>query len=253
MVLRAAQLDRPAVSHGFFTRCGGVSAGLYESLNAGIGSHDEPEAVAENRRRMGAELGFPGQDIVSPWQTHSATAVTVDAPFPAERPRADGIVTATPGLAIGVVTADCGPVLFCDAANGVVGAAHAGWRGALGGVLEATIEAMEAAGAARSSIVAVLGPTITQANYEVGTAMMDEVLADDASRVRFFAPGEGADKRQFDLPGFIVSRLAAAGTTAHFIGRCTYGEPGAFFSYRRATHRGEADYGRQLSAIAIRS
>ena len=183
---------------------------------------------------------------------HSPDVIVVDAPFAGERPKADGIVTRRPGLAIGVVTADCGPVLFADARNGVVGAAHSGWRGALGGVLEATIAAMESAGAERSAITAVLGPTITQPNYEVGTAMMAEFLDGDGARERFFAPGQAADKRQFDLPGFIVDRLRASGVSASFVGLCTYAEPDRFFSFRRTTHRGEPDYGRQLSAIALR-
>ncbi|WP_244639625.1 peptidoglycan editing factor PgeF [Aureimonas endophytica] len=238
--------------HAFFTRRGGVSGGLYASLNAGIGSKDDADAVAENRARMTATLGLGAAALVTPWQAHSAEAVAVDAPFAGERPRVDGIVTARPGLAVAVVTADCGPVLFADPKAGVVGAAHAGWRGATGGVLEATIEAMEAKGARRGDITAVLGPTITQPAYEVGADMAAGIVRDDPTAAVFFAAGRDADKRQFDLPGLIVARLERAGIAeARFVGRCTYGEEDMFFSYRRTTHRGEPDYGRQLAAIAL--
>ena len=238
-------------AHAFFTRAGGVSRDIYAGLNTGIGSKDDPEAVRENRSRAMRFLGLSGADVVTPWQVHSAEVVIVTAPFAGERPRADGIVTRTPGLAIGVVTADCGPVLFADAEAGVAGAAHAGWQGAAGGVLEATIAAMERCGAERSRIVAALGPTITQGNYEVGSDRMDAILKDHPDAEQFFAPGKAAEKRQFDLPGFIVARLTAAGVAASFVGRCTYGEEDAFFSFRRATHRSEIDYGRQLAAITV--
>lgn len=238
--------------HAFFTRAGGVSTGFYRGLNAGIGSQDDTAKVMQNRALATATFGIGEAELVTPWQVHSAEAVVVDRPFRGERPRVDGIVTATPGLAVGVVTADCGPILFADEENGVVGAAHSGWRGALGGVIEATIAAMETAGAKRSSIVAVLGPTITQANYEVGTAMMAEFLDGDASRERFFATGREETRRQFDLPGFILAQIAASGASGSFVGHCTYGEPERFYSYRRTTHRREPDYGRQLSAILIK-
>ncbi|MEC5322562.1 peptidoglycan editing factor PgeF [Aurantimonas sp. A3-2-R12] len=240
------------VSHAFFTRLGGVSEGIYEGLNVGAGSNDRREDVEENRARAAATLGATPDNLATPWQVHSGEAVVVDGPFTGERPRVDGIVTGRPGLAIGVVTADCGPVLFADPRNGVIGAAHAGWRGALGGVLEATVAAMERAGADRDSIAAVLGPTITQPNYEVGVNMMTEFLDGDATRERFFLGGASPDKRQFDLPGFILAQLRASGVAASFVGTCTYADPDRFFSYRRTTHRGEPDYGRQLSAIALR-
>ena len=240
------------IDHAFFTRDGGVSSGLYRGLNAGIGSKDDTARVLQNRALAMATFGVGEADLATPWQVHSAEAILVDRPFKGERPRVDGIVTATPGLAVGVVTADCGPILFADAGSGVVGAAHSGWRGALGGVIEATVAAMETAGATRSSIVAVLGPTITQANYEVGTEMMAEFLDGDATRERFFAPGRDETKRQFDLPGFILSQIEASGATGSFVGRCTYGEPERFYSFRRTTHRREPDYGRQLSAILIK-
>lgn len=252
-VVRAPALaEADAVRHGFFSRRGGVSEGIYAGLNVGYGSDDDKASVAENRARALSYMGLGDGDFVTPWQVHSPDAIVVDGPFDGERPKADGIVTRRPGLAIGVVTADCGPVLFADARNGVVGAAHAGWRGALGGVLEATIAAMESAGAERDAIRAVLGPTITQPRYEVGIAMMDEFLDGDATRERFFAPGRAPDKRQFDLPGFILARLTESGVSASFVGLCTYTEPDRFFSFRRTTHRGEPDYGRQLSAIALR-
>ncbi|WAP69496.1 peptidoglycan editing factor PgeF [Jiella pelagia] len=251
-VIRAAELSGDAAAHGFFTRRGGVSNGLYEGLNAGAGSKDDPEHVAENRARAAATLGLASDRLATPWQVHSAEAVIVDAPFSGDRPRVDGIVTRTPGLCIGVVTADCGPVLFADHDNGVVAAAHAGWRGALGGVLESTIAAMEKAGAKRASITAILGPTITQPNYEVGLEMMAAFVEGAPERERFFQPGKAPDKRQFDLPGFIVQRLETSGVKAGFVGRCTYGEPDMFYSFRRTTHRGEPDYGRQLAAIALR-
>ncbi|MBC8129090.1 MAG: peptidoglycan editing factor PgeF [Rhizobiaceae bacterium] len=251
LVRDASFASSAGIRHAFFTRRGGVSTGIYAGLNMGIGSKDDPDAVRQNRTRALAVLGVDGPEVVTPWQIHSAKAVVVTEPFAGDRAQADGIVTRTPGLAIGVVTADCGPILFADITAGVVGAAHAGWKGAAGGVLEATIEAMESCGATRGGIVAVLGPTITQGNYEVGADMLEAVLAKDATAAPFFVVGKAADKRQFDLPGYIVARLDAAGVTASFVGRCTYGEEDHFFSFRRTTHRGEPDYGRQLAAIAI--
>ena len=251
-VVRSGHLGGDGIDHAFFTRRGGVSGGIYAGLNVGVGSSDEAADVAENRRRAMATLGLEPGQLATTWQVHSAEAVVVEVPFAGERPKVDGIVTNRPGMAVGVVTADCGPVLFADPANGVVGAAHAGWRGALGGVLEATVAAMEKAGAERSRIRAVLGPTITQANYEVGLEMMAEFVSGDPERERFFALGRSGDKRQFDLPGFIVAQLGAAGVEPDFVGLCTYAEPDRFFSFRRTTHRGEPDYGRQLSAIALK-
>ncbi|WP_182085480.1 peptidoglycan editing factor PgeF [Aureimonas sp. ME7] len=239
------------LSHAFFTRSGGVSSGIYRGLNAGVGSHDDPESVRENRRRAVHFLGLGSTELATPWQTHSPDVVTVTEPFGGERPKADAVVTATPGLAVGVVTADCGPVLFADAEAGVVAAAHAGWRGATGGVLDRTVEAMEALGARREAIQAVLGPCITQPNYEVGTEMLDAFLTESADNARFFADGQTADKRQFDLPGYIVHRLIGLGLSARFVGHCTYAQEDRFFSFRRTTHRTEPDYGRQLSAIAL--
>lgn len=251
-IVRSGTLDAlPGIRHAFFTRRGGASTGLYEGLNAGIGSGDDRETVLANRARAAAFLGVPEASLLTPYQVHSPDVATVSAPFAGERPKADGIVTATPGLAIGVVTADCGPVLFADADAGVAGAAHAGWKGAVGGVLEATIAAMEALGARRERIEAVLGPTITQPSYEVGADMAERIASDDPQAARFFVPGASADKRLFDLPGLILSRLERAGVSARFVGRCTYGDETGFYSFRRTTHRAEPDYGRQLSAIVI--
>nr|WP_165690812.1 peptidoglycan editing factor PgeF [Consotaella salsifontis] len=239
------------VAHAFFTRLGGVSTGIYRGLNVGFGSKDERASVRENRDRAMAFLGTT-LEVATPWQVHSPDVIIVDQPLPAERPKADGVVTSTPGLAVGVVTADCGPVLFSDAEAGVVGAAHSGWRGALSGVLEATIAAMEQRGARRDRIVACLGPTITQANYEVGAEMEAAFAERDADYARFFAPGRSPEKRQFDLPGLVLARIASAGVQASFTGHCTYADERRFFSFRRTTHRQELDYGRQLSAIMLK-
>ncbi|WP_062013194.1 peptidoglycan editing factor PgeF [Aureimonas sp. AU4] len=252
-VLQSAALGGlGGMSHGFFGRRGGVSDGIYADLNVGIGSSDDPARVHENRARVAASLGVAPDRLATPIQVHSPTAVVVEEPFGTERPRADAVVTRRPGLAVGVLTADCGPVLFADREAGVVAAAHAGWRGATGGVLEATLEAMERCGARRERVVAVLGPTITQANYEVDAAMAETVAAGDPGAAPFFAPGVSAEKRQFDLPGLILMRLTRAGVgSASFVGRCTYGAEADWFSYRRTTHRGEPDYGRQIAAIVL--
>ncbi|SFL77732.1 peptidoglycan editing factor PgeF [Methylorubrum salsuginis] len=252
MVIEAAELAAlPGLRHAFFTREGGVSEGLYASLNGGLGSSDAPENVAENRARMTRHLDLPSEkNLVSLYQVHSADVVTVEAPF-AERPKADAMVTRVPGLALGIATADCGPILFADAENRVVGAAHAGWKGSLGGVAEATVAAMERLGATRGKIVAVLGPTISQANYEVGADFVARFRAEVPGSERFFAEGR-AGHAQFDLPAFILARLAEAGVgTATALGLCTYADPTRFYSFRRTTHRSEPDYGRLISAIAL--
>jgi YfiH family protein len=211
MVIEAPELSSPRIRHAFFTRQGGVSGGVFASLNGGLGSGDDPNLVRENRRRMTDRLGLPDAALVSLWQVHSGRAVAVEAPWSlAERPKADGMATRTPGLALGIATADCGPVLFADADAGVVGAAHAGWRGALGGVLEAVLDRMEALGARRRSVVAVLGPTIAKAAYEVGPELRDEFTAADQGNGRFFTKGE-ADRWLFDLPAYVGARLGKAG------------------------------------------
>lgn len=252
-------LQAPALSalsgirHAFFTRDGGVSQGLYSTLNGGTGSNDAPAKVVENRSRMAAALGVTPDCFLTAYQIHSPDVVTIDRPWaPQERPRADAIVTGTRGLGIGVTTADCGPVLFADSEAGVVGAAHAGWRGAFTGVLEATVAAMEACGASRARIVAVLGPTIRQPNYEVGPEFVARFEAADAANLRFFAPSLRAGHAMFDLPGFIVARLGEAGIgRIEDVGCCTYADPMRFFSYRRSTHVREPDYGRHVNAIAL--
>jgi polyphenol oxidase len=248
-----ALLDSAEVRHGFFTRKGGVSSGLYKGLNAGSGSNDDANSVAENRRRAAMFMQPHSQSIVTPWQVHSPGAVIVDGPFQGEKPKADGIVTARPGLVIGVVTADCGPILFSDPKAGIIAAAHAGWKGAMDGVLENTIAAMEKIGARRTDIRAVLGPSISQRNYEVGPEFVAAFLARDQGFKRFFIPSPRPDHSMFDLRAFTLHRLEAAGVVSAMTDGCTYADEDNFFSYRRATHRGEADYGRQLSAISIRS
>ncbi len=253
MFIEAPELSSySGVRHAFFTRQGGVSEGVYASLNGGLGSSDDPARVAENRRRMAAQLGLPAEALVSVHQVHSAEAVIVDEPFPqTARPRADGMATNRPGIALAVTTADCGPVLFADPEAGVVGAAHAGWRGARSGILEGTLQAMERLGARRGRIVAVLGPTISQAAYEVGPDFA-AAFRDEAEAPRFFRPSGKPGHAQFDLPGYIGWRLARAGIGAFAdLALCTYGDEERFFSFRRTTHRGEPDYGRLISAIAL--
>jgi YfiH family protein len=241
----------PGVRHGFFTRHGGVSQGVYESLNVGVGSKDEPEAVAENRRRAAAAFGAEPARLLTCYQIHSAIAVAADRPW-AQRPEADAVVTATPGLVCGALAADCAPVLIADPVAKVVAAAHAGWRGALGGIVEAAVAAMEGLGARRERMSAAVGPCIGPASYEVGLEFLEAFEAGAPGSGRFFSAGRSADRRQFDLPGFVLDRLAGARVAqAEWVGRDTYQEPEAFFSNRRALHRGEADYGRLLSAIML--
>ncbi len=243
---RAALLD--GVAHGFFGRQGGASAGIHAGLNVGLGSADD-EAVVRANRAAAVEAVAPGACLLTPYQVHSATCVTVDAPFD-ERPQADALVTDRPGLAIGVVTADCAPVLLADTAAGVVGAAHAGWKGALAGVTDATVAAMVARGAQATRIVAAVGPCIARASYEVDDAFRRRFEEADAANERFFVDARAGHHR-FDLEGYVVHRLAAAGVTrVAALGLDTYADAARFFSYRRATHRGEPSYGRQIAIIA---
>lgn len=236
--------------HGFFTRRGGASSGVFAGLNCGPGSSDQRDIVEINRQRVADALQLSPEALVGVHQIHSADVVTVTAPLP-DRPRADAMVTATPGLALTVLTADCQPVLFADHAAQVIGAAHAGWRGTLDGVLEATLDAMEALGADRTNTVAIIGPTISQNAYEVGPEFLDDFMIEDPGNVRFFANGEG-DRLLFDLPGYGLHRLRQAGAGhAEWIRHCTYNDPERFFSYRRATRAKEADYGRLISAIRL--
>ncbi|HYC17154.1 MAG TPA: peptidoglycan editing factor PgeF [Pseudolabrys sp.] len=253
-MLKAPSLAALArIRHAFFTRSGGVSQGVYSSLNGGVGSRDAPEKVAENRARMAAALGVKADRFVTPYQIHSPDVVVAEEPWTTEnRPRADAVVTRVPRLAIGVSTADCGPLLFADDVAGVIGAAHAGWRGALTGVIEATVAAMERLGASRDRMTSVLGPTIRQPNYEVGPEFVERFLAADPDNARFFKPSQRAGHAMFDLTGYIAERVRRAGI-AQFedLGLCTYAEPERFYSYRRTTLRGEADYGRHINAIAL--
>ena len=253
MMLQAKNLSAlTGIRHAFFTREGGVSEGLYASLNAGVGSEDDPAKVTENRARMAKAVGVTPERFLTAYQIHSPDVVVAETPWPASsRPQADALVTRVPGLAVGVSTADCGPVLFAEPQARVVGGAHAGWRGAVSGVLEATITAMEGLGAERARIVAAIGPMIRQQNYEVGKELVEEFTMADADNARFFAAGRPGHA-QFDLPGFIASRLARAGITqVEDLGACTYAEERLFYSFRRTTHRAEPDYGRHVNAIAI--
>ncbi|MEY3959959.1 MAG: hypothetical protein RIR14_613 [Pseudomonadota bacterium] len=239
-----------APRHGFFTRKGGASSGIFAGLNCGTGSSDQADIVAINRARVAEALGLDVAALVSVHQVHSPDVVTVTAAFD-QKPRADAMVTATPGLALAVLTADCQPVLFADARAGVIGAAHAGWKGAQGGVLEATVDAMEALGARRGQISAVIGPCISQTAYEVGQEFFESFTDDAPEARRFFVNGNG-DRYLFDLPSYGLWRLREAGVGhAEWTRHCTYRDPARFYSYRRTTHAGEADYGRQISVIRL--
>ena len=242
--------DALAPRHGFFTRKGGASSGIFAGLNCGTGSSDQAEIVAINRARVADAMGLGVEALVSVHQVHSPDVVTVTAPL-ADRPRADAMVTATPGLALAVLTADCQPVLFADAKAGVIGAAHAGWKGARDGVMEATLGAMEALGARRGAITAVIGPCISQTAYEVGQEFFDSFTDEAPEAQRFFVNGNG-DRYLFDLPSYGLWRLREAGVGhADWTRHCTYRDPARFYSYRRTTHAGEADYGRQISVIRL--
>ena len=253
-LLTAETLRAPGVAHGFFTRRGGVSAGVYASLNGGAGSRDAPEAVAENRARIAVALGVAPERLAVPYQVHSPDAVAISEHWaPNSRPRCDGIVTATPGLALGVTGADCGMILFADSRARVVGAAHAGWKGALTGVIEATVAAMERLGAKREAIAAALGPCIAQGSYEVGPEFVAAFAGAGEDTRRFFVASRCVGRSMFDLNGYIAERAVRAG-----VGRFedlrldTYADEDRFFSYRRTTHRKEHDYGRLVSAIVLR-
>lgn len=244
------------VRHGFFGRQGGVSTGLYASLNARLGSADDPDAVAENRARIANAIGVAPARLLSAHQVHSPNAVIVDGPWKGPRPQADAVVTATPGIAVAVATADCAPVLLADPKARVIAAAHAGWRGAFDGVLEATVEAMETLGADRGRIIAAIGPCISQAAYEVGPEFKARFLAQSPAYAPLFRAGDkthpDGDRSHFDLPGYVVRRLAHAGVArVDALPYCTVADPDAWFSHRRAVKRGEPDYGCNLSAIAL--
>ena len=239
------------IRHGYFTRQGGVSEGIYSGLNVGLGSRDTPQRVIENRARVASWFGAPIEKLATVHQIHSPDVFTVTEPYNGERPEADALVTATPGLVLGVLAADCGPILFADPQNRVIGAAHAGWKGALYGVLESTIDAMIALGAKRDKVTAVLGPSISATNYEVGPEFVERFLAVDPAYSRYFTPSVNENHSMFDLQGLTVARLKAAGVEAAMTGHCTYADEERFYSYRRTTHRKEPDYGRQISAIMV--
>ena len=245
-------LKRAGVLHGFFTRRGGVSTGLFRGLNTGIGSSDDPATVAENRRRVAAWMGGRPDNLAACYQIHSAVTRVADGPWRGERPEGDAVVTAAPGVIGAVLTADCAPVLIADTEAGVVAAVHAGWKGALGGVVHSAVSAMQALGAEPSRMAAVVGPCIAQASYEVGADFEARFAHHDPGSERFFAAGAAADKRLFDLPGFVLWRLEQAGVgEAAWTGDDTAADEARFFSNRRAFQRGEPDFGRMMSAITL--
>ena len=245
--------DLPGIRHGFYTRRGGVSTGIYAGLNCGFGSGDDAGAVIRNRETIASNIGVSIASLLTVHQIHSPDVITVTTPWDRHHaPRADAMVTRQPGIALGILTADCAPVLFADAAAGVVGGAHAGWKGAFGGVLEATVAAMEALGALRANIRAVVGPTISSKNYEVGPEFKARFTAAAGKNEQFFKPSAKPDHFMFDLPAYVLSRLGAARIGAFgWTGDCTYESEEKFYSYRRTTHRGETDYGRLISAIVL--
>jgi YfiH family protein len=254
IALHSPLLSRqPGIRHAFFTRQGGVSDGVYASLNGGTGSNDDQVHVRENRARMAAAVGVTPERYLTCYQIHSPDVVTVETPWsPDARPRSDAMVTRVPGIALGISTADCGPVLFADSQAHVIGAAHAGWRGAFTGVIEATLAAMEKLGAKRANIAVALGPMIRQQNYEVGPEFVARFAEADADNARFFVPSQRASHAMFDLPGYITKRLRAAGVEQiDDLGLCTCADAERFYSYRRMTLRGEPDYGRHINAIVL--
>lgn len=252
--IRSALLDeaRPqGIRHGYFTRIGGVSEGIYRGLNIGTGSSDDQAMVRANRSRVAAWMGVAADALLTVHQVHSPDVVVAREPFSGDRPKADAIVTDVPGLAIGAVSADCGPVLFADRDARVIGAAHAGWKGAFTGVLENTVAAMEGLGAVRERIVAVLGPAIGPQNYEVGPEFVERFMTADRGNERYFVPSPNPGHAMFDLNRYTIDRLRRAGVAAKSLDLCTYAREDLFYSYRRSTHRKEGDYGRQISAIVL--
>jgi YfiH family protein len=249
LILDSPNLSLPGIAHGFFGRTGGVSTGIYESLNCGPGSGDDPAAVARNREQVADHFHA---ELVTLHQVHSATAVPVSVAWGEARPLADGVATRTPGIALGILTADCAPVLFADSHARVIGAAHAGWKGALGGIVESTLAAMEELGAARANIAAAVGPCIAQANYEVGAEFRDRFTQADAANTEYFVTSNRAEHFRFDLESYVLDRLRRAGLRdVTGLAADTYAREADFFSFRRATHRAETDYGRQISAIVL--
>jgi len=253
MIEADALKDLGRVRHGFFTREGGCSRGIYASLNCGLGSNDDKALVLRNRAAVARRMGVEPEALLTVWQWHSADVIRAEGPWdPHHPPKADAMVTDRPGLALGVLTADCAPVLFASDDGRVVGAAHAGWKGALAGVLEATIASMESLGATRGSIHAAIGPAISQPSYEVGPEFRERFLEDDPGNARFFTALEGEGRPRFDLPAYVRTRLERAGVASvSDRSSCTYADEARFFSFRRATHREEPGYGRLISTIAI--
>lgn len=252
-MIEAEALRLPGISHGFFTRGGGHSQGIFASLNCGLGSGDDPDLVRMNRESAARQIGVQYANLVTAHQVHSAAAIEVTTPWSQEqRPKVDGMVTAAKGIGLGVLSADCAPILFADAEARVVGACHAGWKGALIGITQATILAMEKRGAERDRIVAVIGPTISREAYEVGPEFPQAFLGQDEANARYFTPSLREGHYMFDLPAYLRDRLKREGIgRVHDLALCTYSDEASFYSYRRATHRGEQDYGRLLSAIAL--
>ena len=252
MISAAALAAAPGIRHAFLTRQGGVSSGLFSSLNCGYGSGDDNANVRANRERAADAIDLGADDLATLYQVHSADVVEVSAPWSQEeRPKADALVTRTPGLGLGILTADCVPVLFADPQAGVVGAAHAGWKGALSGVVEATVAAMERLGAARADISAAIGPCIRQASYEVGPELRQAFIDADEASAGFFTASKRDGHFMFDLAGFVSRALADAGVKGEDVGIDTYADEERFFSYRRTTHKGEPDYGRGISLIRL--
>ena len=250
-MITAAQLQLSGITHGFFTREGGYSTGIFSSLNCGLGSGDDIEFVTKNRAKVATSLNVAASQLVSAFQIHSADVAVVEVPF-SERPKVDGLVTRVRGMALGVLTADCGPVLFADENAQVIGACHAGWKGAVSGITDSTIMAMEKLGATRESIVAVLGPTISQTAYEVGPEFPKAFLEQNSEHQKYFIPSLKTDHYMFDLPAYLIDRLRVFGVgKVADLALCTYADEKRFFSYRRATHAREKDYGRLISAIAL--
>ncbi len=252
-MITSQALGSPHIKHGFFTREGGNSSGLFASLNCGLGSGDDKDIVRRNRAVAARKLDVDEPSLLSAYQVHSAEALHVAKPWAtADRPKVDALVTATPGVAIGILTADCGPILFADKEAGVIGAAHAGWKGALTGITSATLAAMEALGAKRANTVAVLGPMISQKAYEVGPEFPERFLEQDTAHAKYFVPSNRQRHAMFDLPAYLEDRLSREGVGLVVnLSLCTFSDEQRFFSYRRTTHRDERDYGRQISAIVL--
>ncbi len=253
MIQSALLTAIPNIRHGFFTREHGHSTGVYASLNCGFGSRDDADAVQKNRENVAARMGVGADRLVSVWQSHSPNVMMVEAAWdPFSPPEADAMVTGRPGIALGVLSADCTPILFADRAGTRIGVAHAGWKGALGGILEASVAAFDSQGAPAGELCAAIGPTIGQANYEVGPEFLDRFLAQDQANARFFTASPRSGHHCFDLPGYVKKKLEGLGIAAiENLGLCTYADEARFFSYRRSTHRGEPDYGRLISTIVL--